>query len=97
MQSYNEIIKNYDMDNDSHKKNLQALLDTLETSEQKIENCLIKYSKTDNNIDAALSSITIIAIHLRGWLNARNFLIPSKERMHSDYQDCIDQFSEIKF
>ena len=96
MQSYNEIIKNYDMANDSHKKNLQALLDTLEVSEQKIENCLLKYSKTDNNIDAALSSITIIAIHLRGWLNARNLLIPSKERMHSDYQDCIDQFSEIK-
>ena len=90
-------LESYEINNKRNRINLEALLKTLELSQHKVENCFLRYGKNNSNISSALSSISIIVIDLRGWVSAKNFLIPSKVRMLDSYQNCIMRISEINF
>ena len=88
-------IETYSPGDLNRKKNLQALHDMLNISEKKIESCLLSDRKNEEVITSALSDISMIVINLRGWQDADNYLIPSKERMLREYQRCIIKITNL--
>lgn len=89
-------VETFDVNDPGKKKNLQALLNVLEASGHKMESCLVQYKQHEEIIISALSDISIVLINLRGWKGANSYLIPSRDRMLDNYQNCLVKISEIE-